>query len=119
MSYALFLDDIRDPDSVTWIPLPKVQWLVVRNYDEFVATIKLRGMPVHISFDHDLADIHYLTADESKYTEKTGLDCAKWLVNYCMDNSLQLPRFTVHSMNGVGAKNITNYLENYIKFTKR
>ena len=47
--------------------------------------------------------------------EKTGYDCAKWLVDYCMDNGLKLPEFEVHSMNPAGGENIRMYLENFKK----
>jgi hypothetical protein len=100
------------------------EWIVVKNYDEFVNYISTNGLPYLISFDHDLADEHYdqslyLTNydDMSKsFKEKTGLDCAKWLVDYCLDNSLKLPKFVVHSMNPVGAENISSYLKAFEQF---
>jgi hypothetical protein len=117
--YNIFLDDIRVPSDVTWVSVPKKDYLIVRNYDLFVKTIKHKGIPDFISFDHDLADQHYgdgLKNDNikyDKYTEKTGYDCAKWLVNYCGENNLNLPEYMVHSLNPVGAKNILMYLNSY------
>ncbi len=35
MYYSLFLDDERKPLQVTWIDLPPVEWMVVKNYAEF------------------------------------------------------------------------------------
>lgn len=89
--YNLFLDDVRQPGSVeSYINNQVLQvlyrnttWVIVRNYNDFVNTIKERGLPEIISFDHDLADINYdpQTQQESfVYNEKTGYDCAKWLV---------------------------------------
>lgn len=50
------------------------------------------------------------------FKEKTGLDCAKWLVNYCMDNSKDLPStILVHSQNPVGKQNIELYFKSFIK----
>ena len=83
-------------------------------------------MPELISFDHDLADEHYNTDamydSEDAYNklydsfrEKTGYECAKWLIDYCLDNKKKLPTFMVHSMNPVGKKNITDLLNNYRK----
>lgn len=122
----LWLDDIRDPSKLQFnnyirknICLDcEITW--VKNYDEFVEWIQKNGLPDIISFDHDLADEHYEYISEEKYhqreyKEKTGYDCAKWLVDYCIDNSLQLPKFTVHSQNPVGAKNINSYLTNFLK----
>jgi hypothetical protein len=75
--------------------------------------VKTLGMPVAISFDHDLADAHYIGA-ESK--EKTGYDFAKWLVDFHLDNNIT-PDFDykVHSMNPVGAKNIQTLLDNFVR----
>jgi hypothetical protein len=50
--------------------------------------------------------------EESVPTEKTGYQAAKWLVDYCVDNSLSIPEYIVHSQNEVGKKNIQSYLEN-------
>ena len=63
--YYLFLDDERYPKQVTWVNLPLVDWVIVRNYNEFVKKIEEDGMPVFISFDHDLADEHYNEAMSS------------------------------------------------------
>lgn len=128
--YNLFLDDFRHPyDCVTYMRDPekyaKWNWTVVKNYDEFIKKIEEDGLPVFISFDHDLADEHYDNtmykgAEEynkkyDEFQEKTGLDCAKWLVNHCMDTGQKLPEFAVHSMNPAGGKNISSLLNNFKK----
>jgi hypothetical protein len=121
----LFLDDIRQPKDACYLVLnPKIywdnDWFVVKNYVEFCSWIKRNGLPEIISFDHDLADIHYEvdfkdwddnTADQLG-VEETGLDCAKWLVDYCLDNGFELPEYHVHSANPSGKKNIQSYLDN-------
>ena len=74
MKYNLFLDDERMPYQVgNYIypveikPLYRLEtWEIVRNYEEFVKIIEGRGLPSLISFDHDLADIHY---DSNTYKE--------------------------------------------------
>jgi hypothetical protein len=115
----LFLDDIRIPNDAflyTKNPIYNKDWDVVRNYQEFVDYINKNGMPKFISFDHDLADEHYLSLSESKrdnYKEKTGYECAMWLVDYCLDNSVELPDFLVHSMNPVGKIRIESLLNNF------
>lgn len=120
--YNLFLDDERAPHNVTWVNLPSSQhYTVVRNYTEFVDLITLRGIPKFVSYDHDLADSHYghgLRGDEipyNSYKEKTGYDCAKWLVDYCDKKGVQHPPYVVHSMNPVGKANIISYVESYNK----
>lgn len=122
----LFLDDIRAPkDAINLVPSSlnrfywENDWLVVKNYTEFVNYIKSNGVPDFISFDHDLADVHYEVdfsdwkfSSEQLGVEETGLDCAKWLVDYCLDHGFSLPQFVVHSANPAGRKNIQSYLDN-------
>ena len=115
--YYLFLDDIRVPEQVKWVKLPTVDWVVVRSYQEFVSAIQANGLPKFISFDHDLADEHY-NPSESDYKEKTGYDCAKWLVDYCLYNSSSVCEYTVHSMNPEGKKNIESLLTQFSKYHK-
>ncbi|MBB1151444.1 hypothetical protein H4K35_15260 [Myroides sp. NP-2] len=90
----LYLDDLR--------PIPN-EFIGVRTYTEFINYINQNGLPDFISFDHDLG------------LEESGFDCAKWLVNYCLDKKIGLPEFTVHSQNPVGKKNIESLLNNFIK----
>ena len=109
--YNLFLDDVRDPNRF----LNDVRaWEIVRNHNEFVRIIQQRGLPRFISFDHDLADEHYLN-EGKEFTEKTGYDCAKWLIEFCMRTNQPLPEFQVHSMNPVGRLNIISLLTSYKK----
>lgn len=141
MSYNLFLDDHRSlsdaasymhPDiAVLYRTLP---WVIVTNYKQFTKYIRINGLPDMISFDHDLGDVYHYKKnkkliispeeakfDYDKYTdkEKTGFHCAKWLVNYCTDNNKELPKYIVHSSNGVGAANIDGYLKSYLKFKQK
>jgi hypothetical protein len=88
----LYLDDLR--------PIPD-NYIGLRSYAEFVNHITDFGLPDFISFDHDLG------------LEESGYDCAKWLVNYCLDNDYRLPQFNVHSQNPVGKENILSLLNNF------
>lgn len=108
MSYNLFLDDEREPNKF----LNDIRaWVVVRNYSQFVEVITRNGLPNFISFDHDLADEHYVqSVDYSRFKEKTGYDCARWLIEYCMRTAQPLPDWQVHSMNPVGRININQTL---------
>ena len=118
--YKLYLDDIRVPTN-TYLNTKNEDWVVVRSYDEFVKVITERGLPEYVSFDHDLGQEHYVhgfkglppTYDE--YKEKTGMEAAKWLVEYCMDNNKSLPQYLVHSANPIGRDNINSYLESFKK----
>ena len=116
--YKLYLDDIRNPLQ-TYPNSLKSDWTVVRNYNEFVKIITENGLPEYVSFDHDLGLEHYahgfhgLPPTYDDYTEKTGMECAKWLVEYCMNNKKPLPNYFVHSANPIGRDNINGYLESF------
>jgi hypothetical protein len=132
----LFLDDIRIPSDVSlYVSNPNLkkfysesEFDIVRSYKEFVDYIIDNGVPDLISFDHDLADEHYdpsmylgpevYNKNYDSFKEKTGLDCAKFLIEYCMDNEVELPEYLVHSMNPTGARNILSILDNYSKFNQ-
>jgi hypothetical protein len=125
MIYNLFLDDERKPKDVTWVELPFVNWIIARDYDNFVRIITQYELPVNISFDHDLADEHYRDVisgkgyiNYDKHEEKTGYHCAKWLVEYCMDKKLPLPTCYIHTMNPIGKQNIQSLLDSYRKSCK-
>ena len=123
---AVYLDDVRTPTITLEGYTP---FAVVRNYDQFVRHIEANGMPDFISFDHDLADEHMNdywenqykgnpVVEYDKFTEKTGLDCIKWLCNYILDehekgNSIPMPTVRVHSHNPVGGANIHNYANSF------
>jgi hypothetical protein len=98
-------------------PIYLEEWEIVRTFAQFViAFTKHHAIITHISFDHDLANISYnpITQQEHfEYREKTGYDCAKWLVNFCEENNIPLPIYFIHSMNPIGAENIKGYLESY------
>jgi hypothetical protein len=94
MSYRLFLDDERFPVENDWI--------IIRNYNDFVWIISTRGIPYEISFDHDLGE------------NKTGYDCAKYLMDKMFEDfdreiCVIPPQYYVHSQNPVGAENIRAY----------
>ena len=133
MKQKLYLDDVRTPVNT--------EWVVVRSYDEFVEKVKeigLLGIDV-ISLDHDLGDTamdeYYnnvspnYTLDYTHITEKTGMDCAKWLVNYFYDTNpfwgdfsrnkkkteeFPFPKVYTHSANPIGSANIMGYINNFL-----
>jgi hypothetical protein len=109
----LFLDDCRTPKQVTWITLPLVQWDIVKSYNEFVEYLNKNGIPKRISLDHDLSYEDQSKIDYATFKEKTGYDCAAYLIEYCMKHGLEIPEYYVHSHNPVGAANIRSLLESY------
>ena len=129
MGYNLFLDDVRMPkDAFDYMKLPiytSVNWDIVRNYYAFVQIIEGKGIPEIVSFDHDLADEHYdpqIVEGEpyekiyDMFDEKTGYHCAKWLLDYFIDNNEKLPaEIFIHSMNPAGSMNIKSLFDTYSK----
>lgn len=120
----LFLDDERKPMDVTWVELPLCHWTIVRSYYEFTSMITKNGLPEHISFDHDLGEEAYRHAfsnnlksfNYTHVTEKTGYDCALWLVQYCLSARILLPKYYVHTMNPIGRENILKLFESYQRY---
>ena len=106
----LFLDDIRTPEMVYDKTLAK-DFVVVRNYSDFVKYIKQNGLPEFISFDNDLG------LDENGEIAPDGYSAAKWLV-YESGLDLRELQFKVHSANPIAAEQIRGLLNNYIQFLK-
>lgn len=116
MKYRIYLDDVRTP--------LEEGWTVVRNYDEFVARINEIGLEniEIISLDHDLGETamnewftnvyHNSTINYDNITEKTGYDCAKWLVEQWLDGKPYV-KVNVHSANAVGSSNMLGLIWNY------
>lgn len=115
MDWFLFIDDERDRRDVTWVNYVQASnpWRVARNMQAVLELIDKHGMPLYISFDHDLGE-----------NEPTGFDIAKRLVEGDMgdDQRLHFPPsfdFVVHSMNPIGKTNIEGYLGQYLMFKRR
>jgi hypothetical protein len=99
--------------------------VVVTDYDEFVRTIKEKGIPATVSFDHDLCQEHYdeytVAHDERMlsygkirydvFTEKTGFDCAKFLAELCVEKGVPIPLYYIHTLNPIGRQNIFSIME--------
>lgn len=119
----VFLDDYRLPrDAYTYTNNPiylQDNWIIIRNYEYFVKFTLENGIVAGYSFDHDLADTHYKnqTPDYTDETlEKTGYHCAKWLIDYCIDNKKEIPaEIYIHSMNPAGSMNIKSLFDTYMK----
>lgn len=121
-TYNLFLDDIRNPGDHYFKEMPiyeELDWVIIRNYEDFITYIEHKGIPNVISFDHDLGFDLFLEKDYEDYdpaTEKTGYDCARWFINYCLDNNLSVTKtIYIHSQNPVGAENIKSLFDTYKK----
>lgn len=124
MKYNIFLDDVRTPIT------SNIKWVIVRSYDEFVSKITELGLEniKLISLDHDLGDTameewhnnvyHNFTLDYNNITEKTGMDCAKWLVEKWMDGA-PVCEVKVHSANAIGSANMMGYINNYKHITRQ
>lgn len=132
MKKLLWLDDIRNPFISDWLMQYAPQFaygegetIWVKSYSEFVEWIKENGLPYMIAFDHDLGqDVanekvrNGMSKRKSRIEKRetmSGFECAKWLVEYCINNNVELPQWTVQSANPVGRDNINGLLNNYRK----
>lgn len=115
---VLWLDDQRDPykylntnrQSDTFIRNKqfydnlskqyRVNFVWVKNLYQFIGYIEKNGLPQFVSFDHDLNSRGGGEGlnDEQKMNNN-GVNCAKWLVDYCKKTGQPLPKFYVHSAN--------------------
>jgi hypothetical protein len=129
----IYLDDIRTPVDN--------DWNVVRDYSEFVKKVLELGLSniKLISLDHDLGDTamaEYFKNVSKNYelnysniTEKTGLDCVKWIINHFYDTNpkrismsrldkknypIKFPEVVVHSANPIGSANMMGYINNFL-----
>ena len=68
--------------------------------------INKNGLPDIICFDHDLGE------------EKSGYDCAKFVVKYCQEHNLDIPAFDIQSSNNVGKDNIRSLMNNWHRVFK-
>ncbi len=136
----IYLDDVRTPHSPNneWVDGIE-EWTVVRSCDEFVEKVKEAGLEKIgvISLDHDLGDTamkEYYENVSPNYSlnydnihEKTGYDCAKWVVNHYYDNyvtqeprsekkksGIVFPTIYTHSANPIGSANIMGYINNFL-----
>ncbi len=114
MKKLLWLDDLRNPHDkgIDWLeysPIGKeVEVVWVKNASEFKNWILENGLPDAICFDHDLGD-----------DSPSGYECAKWLVEYCLDNKFKPPLWACQSANPVGRENINCLLTSFIKQHKK
>lgn len=112
----IYLDDVRTP--LDW------DWLVVRNYDQFVSKINEVGLEniELISLDHDLDDTAMVEwskntfdnykIDYNNIKEKTGLDCAKWLIEQWKEGK-PVVDVVIHSANAIGSANMMGLINHY------
>lgn len=124
----LWLDDLRNPLEGKWIECFAPEFkdsgyiIWVLSYEEFIGWIGKNGLPQKICFDHDLGEdvaiklvskgVNKKKAREVKKLAKSGYDCAKWLVDYCIDHDQQIPEWNIQSANPVGKENINGLLNN-------
>lgn len=103
MKTLLWLDDFRNPADYIENEYT-IYW--VKNYQDFCKFLDANGIPDRICFDHDLGE------------EKSGYDCAKYLVSYCQEKNCDIPEYSIQSSNVVGKDNIRSLLENWHRVYK-
>ena len=91
----VFLDGYRLPSDVSWMKEDSRvytfdEWIIIRDYEEFVSYIDTIGVPRVISFGYNLLS-----------KDKTGYNCAEYLIEYCSRYDLMPPVQLCHSTNKI------------------
>jgi hypothetical protein len=76
MPYNLFIDDERFPAD------NGKDWIIARTLDDVKEIVEQRGLPLEISWDHDLGE-----------NQPTGFDIAKWMVDQELADLHRFPDF--------------------------
>jgi hypothetical protein len=95
MGWRLFIDDER-------MPVREDEWFIARDYNDARCLVLRHGVPIFISFDHDLGD------------GPTGAAFADWLIGFMLNEMWKFPNgfdYYVHSQNPVGAANIRGKMD--------
>jgi hypothetical protein len=89
---GIFLDDWRFLNDAKHMTYPTgIKWMVIRTFSDFGSLVlELEQLPQYVSFDYDLN------------SDKDGIDCLKWLVEYCREKQLPLPECFIHSQHDTG-----------------
>lgn len=105
----LFLDDFRDGEAYCQNVFECYNYKLkqVYNYKEFCDYIDNNPMPDWVCFDHDLGG------------EKSGMDCAKYLVAKCQEQKIDIPCYLFQSANPVGIENMKSLLISYHDFYEK
>jgi hypothetical protein len=119
-SKNIYLDDLRTPKDLPFCET----WEIVRSYDEFISKVNEIGFEKIgiISLDHDLGDsamaewqnnvVKNYELEYKNISEKTGYDCAKWIVEQWMQGK-PICKVVTHSANAIGSANIMGYINNF------
>ena len=111
MDYILYLDDIRTPTPAfgIWPEDSKYPYMVAKSFDEAVKIVEENGFPLIVDLDHDLG------------YGKNGTAFAQWLFDDYDRRTNSMPenfKFSVHSANSEGAKDMWSKYNSYIKSKK-
>lgn len=132
MEYNIFLDDSRTATDMGYKfnnPIYNGNIITIKNYQTFVEYIEEQyrkdgSYPGFISFDYLLSTVTLsVTEDKSIYQnpesyQETGIECAIWIVNFCKQHNLPIPKYFIHDDNGWGKKKISKAFTEQPKFVK-
>lgn len=103
----IFLDDYRKPNKYVNMNINRVYqaYNAQEFYDLLPKLYKKYNRIDEVWFDHDLGPVEC----------GTGYECAKYLVDFCINHDMPLPEYHIQSANPVGSANIDSYLKSYLK----
>lgn len=106
--WKLFLDDLRNVDQATELPMEQpahanIPYTVLRSTEAALEYVREHGFPEVMALDHDLGGddttMRFLRALEAEYDLAT----------------IPPPDYAVHSANPVGAANIRSFMSSWLK----
>ena len=100
---VIWLDDLRDPKDYIDCESDNVLW--IKDGEEFMRHLTEYGLPDLIDFDHDLGE-----------GSPDGYECAKKVVEYCLEHGKKRPQWRIHSANPVGRNNMESIFSSYEKW---
>lgn len=103
----IFLDDYRKPNKYVNMNINRVYqaYNAQEFYNLLYKLYRKYNRIDEVWFDHDLGPVDC----------GTGYECAKYLVDFCMEHNMPLPEYHIQSANPVGSANIDSYLKSYLK----
>ena len=100
----LFIDDTKEPSDVYWVALPNPPtWRVIKTCQEFKEYLAEHGVPKFVAFDYDLG----------MASKGNGVDCAKYLIEFCKKEKKPMPDWIGHSAIQTGRQVVEEVLLTY------
>jgi hypothetical protein len=122
----VWLDDIRDPSKSGWLKYIEfyidndidnigIYW--VKNLNQLKIHLEVHGLPDIFSFDTIVdsyqIDMFDRIKNDIEEKEKLGYKAVVKVIDYCIKNDLDFPKYHIHSGTKEERNEIINYINNF------